>query len=82
MSIFEVSISRRRDCQHMDMDDPLRVLRHQFVLPPETIYLDGNSLGILPKTTAARVADVVKREWGEDLITSWNKNGWFEMPRA
>lgn len=81
MSIFEVKIPRRRDCQLMDMADPLRILRHQFVLPPDAIYLDGNSLGVLPKTTAARVADVVTREWGEDLITSWNKNGWFEMPR-
>ena len=81
MSIFEVKSPRRRDCQLMDMADPLRVLRHQFVLPPDTIYLDGNSLGILPKTTAARVANVVTQEWGEDLITSWNKNGWFDMPR-
>ena len=81
MSIFEVKIPRRRDCQLMDMADPLRVLRHQFVLPPDTIYLDGNSLGILPKTTAARVANVVTQEWGEDLITSWNKNGWFDMAR-
>ena len=81
MSIFEVKIPRRRDCQQMDAADPLQGLREQFVLPTGTIYLDGNSLGPLPKTTAARVADVVTREWGEDLITSWNTNGWFDAPR-
>ena len=70
-----------QDCQALDAQDPLRALREQFQLPPNTIYLDGNSLGVLPKTTAARVADVVTREWGTDLIQSWNKNHWFELPQ-
>jgi kynureninase len=70
-----------QDCQALDAQDPLRALREQFQLPPNTIYLDGNSLGVLPRTTAARVADVVTREWGTDLIQSWNKNHWFELPQ-
>jgi kynureninase len=69
------------DCQALDQQDPLRSLREQFDLPANVIYLDGNSLGALPKATAARVADVVRREWGQDLIRSWNTAGWFQMPQ-
>jgi kynureninase len=76
-----ISITRE-DCQALDAQDPLRALRDQFQLPPGVIYLDGNSLGVLPKTTAARVADVVTREWGADLIQSWNKNHWFALPQT
>mgnify|MGYP003582351480 FL=1 len=45
------------------------------------VYLDGNSLGAMPRATAARVADVVTREWGQDLIKSWNSAGWFALPQ-
>ncbi len=69
------------DCQQLDSQDPLRPLREQFSLPPGIIYLDGNSLGVLPKIAAARVAQVVSQEWGVDLIRSWNKAGWFEQPQ-
>ncbi|MGH6640082.1 MAG: kynureninase, partial [Polaromonas sp.] len=65
----------------LDAQDPLRALRDQFTLPDGLIYLDGNSLGVLPKTAAARVADVLTREWGQDLIGSWNSAGWFELPQ-
>ncbi len=70
------------DCQALDAQDPLRSLRDLFALPDGTIYLDGNSLGMMPRTTPERVADVVTREWGQDLIQSWNKAGWFAMPLA
>ena len=70
-----------KDCQQSDAQDPLRHLRDQFSLPEGLIYLDGNSLGALPKTAAARVAEVVTREWGVGLIRSWNKAGWFELPQ-
>lgn len=70
------------DCQALDAQDPLRSLRDLFALPNGTLYLDGNSLGVMPRTTPARVADVVTREWGQDLIQSWNKAGWFAMPLA
>lgn len=69
------------DCRALDAGDALRPLRDQFVLPEGVIYLDGNSLGVLPKSTAARIADVITREWGQDLIRSWNSAGWFHMPQ-
>ena len=61
-----------QDCQALDAADPLAALKQQFDLPPGVIYLDGNSLGALPRATAARVAEVVRQQWGQDLITSWN----------
>lgn len=69
------------DCQQLDAQDRLRPLRQQFSLPEGVIYLDGNSLGVLPKTAAARVAEVVTREWGQDLIRAWNSAGWFSLPQ-
>ena len=68
-------------CQTLDAQDPLRPLRDLFSLPESVIYLDGNSLGVLPKTAAARVAEVVTQEWGQGLIRSWNSAGWFNMPQ-
>jgi kynureninase len=68
-------------CQTLDAADPLRSLRNLFTLPEGVIYLDGNSLGVLPNTTAQRVADVVTKEWGEGLIRSWNSAGWFASPQ-
>ena len=68
-------------CQELDSKDPLRSLKDQFSLPPGVIYLDGNSLGVLPKATAARVAEVLTQEWGVGLIRSWNTAGWFESPQ-
>nr|WP_239030036.1 kynureninase [Nereida sp. MMG025] len=53
-----------------------------FHLPDDIIYLDGNSLGPLPKTAAARVAQTVTDEWGQMLITGWNKAGWMDQPTA
>jgi kynureninase len=64
-----------------DRDDALAPLRDQFVLPEGLIYLDGNSLGVLPRATAARLTEVVEREWGEGLIGSWNAAGWIDLPR-
>lgn len=70
-----------QDCRALDAQDPLRSLRDLFHIPEGTIYLDGNSLGVMPRSAPARVADVVAREWGTDLIQSWNKNGWFALPK-
>ena len=65
----------------LDRDDPLTGFRDRFDIPEGLIYLDGNSLGCMPKAAPDRVADVVKREWGEDLIRSWNTNDWINGPR-
>lgn len=62
-----------------DAADPLARYREQFTLPDGVIYLDGNSLGALPKATPKRVQAVVESEWGEGLIRSWNTAGWFDM---
>jgi kynureninase len=64
-----------------DAADPLAGTREQFMLPAGVIYLDGNSLGALPRHTAARVAEVVQKEWGEQLIRSWNTAGWIDLPQ-
>ncbi len=71
----------RQACLVRDEADPLRSLREQFDLPDGVIYLDGNSLGVLPRATAGRIADVVTREWGTDLIRSWNTAGWVDLPQ-
>jgi kynureninase len=54
--------------------------RAMFDLPEGVIYLDGNSLGPMPKAAAARVAQTVTAEWGQMLIRGWNQAGWMEMP--
>jgi kynureninase len=74
-------MTTHQDCCALDAQDPLRELRHQFTLPEGVIYLDGNSLGVLPNTAAARVAKSVTDEWGQGLIRSWNTAGWFDMPQ-
>jgi kynureninase len=71
----------RDDALALDAADALAPLREQFSLPPGLIYLDGNSLGVLPKATAARVQQVVQQEWGVDLIRSWNTAGWIDLPQ-
>jgi len=63
----------------LDLRDVLAPLRNEFSLPEGLIYLDGNSLGAMPLSAEARARDVVVREWGQDLITSWNRNGWFHL---
>jgi kynureninase len=72
---------RQHDCQARDATDPLRGLREMFFIPPGVIYLDGNSLGPMPRAAAARAVEVVTREWGTDLIRSWNSAGWFSLPQ-
>ena len=64
----------------LDAGDPLREFRDRFLLPDGVIYLDGNSLGCLPKATPARLEEVVREEWGRDLIRSWNTAGWIDLP--
>jgi kynureninase len=70
-----------QDCRALDAQDPLRALRELFTLPAGVIYLDGNSLGPLPKSAPERVARAVQEEWGQGLFRSWNTAGWFELPQ-
>ncbi len=71
----------RDDCVALDAQDPLASHRSQFALPEGVIYLDGNSLGALPRATRTRVQEVVATEWGDGLIRSWNAASWIDLPR-
>ena len=73
-------MTERAVFRRLDAADPLRGFRDRFALPDGVIYLDGNSLGALPRATAPRLAELVRAEWGRDLITSWNKHGWIDLP--
>ncbi|WP_207478369.1 kynureninase [Arenibaculum pallidiluteum] len=70
----------RADALRLDAQDPLRDRRERFHLPEGVIYLDGNSLGPLPKETSGRLQRVLDAEWGQGLIRSWNTAGWIDMP--
>ena len=72
----------RDDLVALDRDDPLARFRAAFALPDGVIYLDGNSLGALPRAVPARLASVVEDEWGRDLITSWNTHRWIHSSQA
>ena len=74
-------MTSRDDCAQRDAADTLAPLRDQFMLPEGVIYVDGNSLGALPRATPARVAAAVHREWGDGLIRSWNDAGWITLPQ-
>ena len=76
-------MATRDDCRTLDAADRLAPLRDRFALDDADarglVYLDGNSLGALPRTTAARVQQVVQDEWGRGLIGSWNTAGWIAL---
>lgn len=63
----------------LDAADPLARFRQRFVAP-RGIYLDGNSLGPLPRATAVRMRQVVEGEWAQSLIGAWNSAGWIDLP--
>lgn len=67
--------------RELDEKDPLKGFRARFALPPGVIYLDGNSLGALPRATAPRLDEVIRKEWGEGLIRSWNDHDWVGASR-
>ena len=64
-----------------DAADPLRGYRERFHLPEGLVYLDGNSLGPLPKAAVPKLDTVVREEWGEELIRSWNSRDWIGAPQ-
>ena len=65
---------------NLDRSDPLASFRKEFYIPKGMIYMDGNSLGVMPKAASKRVRKVTDREWGHDLIKSWNMAEWFNAP--
>ena len=67
------------DARALDVADPLARYRDRFALPDGVIYLDGNSLGVLPRSVPAALADAATRQWGDRLIRSWNE-GWIDAP--
>lgn len=69
------------DVDVLDDNDPLAKYRDEFHLPENTIYLDGNSLGALPKRVRQRVKEVTEQQWGNDLISSWNQHNWVNLPQ-
>jgi kynureninase len=70
----------RTQFETLDQNDSLAPMRDEFSLQDGLIYLDGNSLGVLPKATAAHVSEVIQQQWGVDLIRSWNCNQWMQKP--
>ncbi len=70
----------RKDALALDAADELGSIRDEFLLPEGIVYLDGNSLGPLPKVTAGRLHEVLFGEWGSDLIRSWTLHGWIDLP--
>ncbi len=69
----------RNDFVELDKNDPMAHFADEFHIPEGVIYLDGNSLGAMPKKAMARARKVIEQEWGHDLIKSWNKAGWFNL---
>jgi kynureninase len=68
------------EATQLDAVDPLAFARERFSLPEGVIYLDGNSLGALPKAAPDALIRTAERQWGDDLIASWNMHGWIDWP--
>ena len=66
--------------KNLDSKDKLSKFREKFILPKDKIYLDGNSLGVLAKDIIGEINHTIKEEWGNNLISSWNKS-WIKLPR-
>jgi kynureninase len=73
---------KRSDCETLDRTDAFAAKRQLFHLPPGMIYLDGNSLGMMPKHVPARVQEAAQKQWGDTLIKSWNEHGWFHLAQG
>ena len=73
-------MTTRENCAALDAGDPLASFRARFALPEGVIYLDGNSLGALPKSAIERARGVIGEEWGDGLIRSWNDADWMDLP--
>jgi len=63
----------------LDAESPLSELRQRFVIPDGVIYMNGNSLGAMPISVRDKLSAFAEKEWGQDLIRSWNVNGWYVL---
>ncbi len=70
----------RNACAALDAGDPLAMFRDRFLNDGSTIYLDGNSMGRLPKAAIARLQEMAEHEWGTILVRGWTESGWMESP--
>jgi len=70
----------RNSCAALDAKDPLAAFRERFLDDGETIYLDGNSMGRLPKAALRRLQEMAEHEWGTILVRGWTESGWMESP--
>ena len=68
------------EAEGLDAADPLAFARERFSISDGIIYLDGNSLGAMPKAAPVTLAATAERQWGDDLIASWNKHQWIDWP--
>ncbi len=64
----------------LDAADPIAAARDRFVIPEGVVYLDGNSLGPPPRDVFERIEKVLRAEWGSDLVRSWTKHRWIDLP--
>jgi kynureninase len=78
---LELVPASRDHAQWLDDNDPLRDFRDRFALDDNLVYLDGNSLGALPRATMQRMRKVVSEQWGRRLVRGWDE-GWLELPLA
>ena len=76
-SVDAVTTSLSAQAARLDEVSPLAGVRERFLLPPGVVYLDGNSLGALPACVPEAVAQVVRQQWGQDLVGSWNVHDWW-----
>jgi kynureninase len=70
----------RNSCAAMDAQDPIAAFRDRFLTDGATIYLDGNSMGRLPKAAVSRLREMAEHEWGTILVRGWTESGWMESP--
>jgi kynureninase len=78
--LSSASLASRQACVARDSVDPIRGFRDRFIIPDGIIYLDGNSLGPMPRAAMDILNRTIEQEWGQDLIRSWNNAAWFDMP--
>ncbi len=73
-------MSTRAECAALDEADALAPLRDEFLLNEGEIYLDGNSLGPVSRSAAARARDVIDHQWAKSLVRGWNDDDWMALP--